>query len=64
MVSNALGLYDACISSTDVPRLTSFGLYCYARFLFDAASPEYKWYDQKVLDIRNQLAGEIDISLL
>ncbi len=31
---------------------------CSARFLFDVTSPEYKWYDQKVLDIRNQLAGK------
>ena len=27
------------------------------RFLLDVSSPVYKWYDQKVLDIKNQLAG-------
>ena len=32
---------------------------CSARFLFDVTSPEYKWYDQKVLDTRNQLAGKL-----
>ena len=37
---------------------------CSARFLLDASSPVYKWYDQKVLDIRNQLAGTSQLLLL